>query len=132
MHKRIFNMTSEKEKRRVLRNNVPATEATLWARLRREQVAGLRFRRQVSVGAFVLDFYCAALKLAVEIDGATHDGDDAREYDLNRQAWIEQYGVRFLRFTNEEVQGDIERVLRTIEMTAMEMRRGEPPPSLPL
>lgn len=56
MHKRVFNRTYAKEKRRVLRNNVAMSEALLWARLRREQVAVLRFRRQYSVGAFVLDF----------------------------------------------------------------------------
>ncbi|HVF84803.1 MAG TPA: DUF559 domain-containing protein [Abditibacteriaceae bacterium] len=65
--KRVFNLTSKKEKRRVLRNNAPVAEAILWARLRREQVARLRFRRQYSVGAFVLDFYCLALKLAMRL-----------------------------------------------------------------
>lgn len=119
---RVFNLTSEKEKRRVLRNNVPVAESLLWARLRREQIAGLRFRRQVSIGAFVLDFYCSSVKLAIEIDGSSHDGADAQDYDLNRQAWIEQYGVRFLRFKNKEVQNEIETVLQSIETTAQQLR----------
>ena len=122
MHKRIFNRTDAKEKRRVLRNNAPVSEATLWARLRREQIAGFRFRRQYSVGAFVIDFFCAELKLAVEIDGASHNGEEAQEYDLNRQAWIEQYGIQFLRFTNEQVHHDIESVLQVIDTTTTKIR----------
>ena len=120
---RVFNLTSEKEKRRVLRNNVPLAESVLWARLRREQIMGLRFRRQVSVGAFVLDFYCPALKLAIEIDGSSHDGGDAQEYDINRQPWIEQYGVRFLRFKNEEVQHNIEYVVQSIAAKVAELNQ---------
>ena len=111
-----------------MRNNVPVVEAMLWARLRREQIAGLRFRRQYSVGAFVIDFFCAELKLAIEIDGSSHDCNDAQEYDANRQAWIEQYGVHFLRFTNEQVQHDIEYVVKTIEELAAGIRTPTQPP----
>ena len=123
--KHVFNLTSEKEKRRVLRNRPTQSENILWLRLRREQIAGLRFRRQYSVGAFVLDFFCPEINLAIEIDGSSHDGEDAKEYDLNRQGWIEQYGVQFLRFTNDEVQNDIETILQTIAAKAAALKAAE-------
>ena len=122
MTKRIFNRTDEKTKRRDLRNSSPQSEALLWAHLRQRQVDSLRFRRQYSVGAYVLDFYCPEVKLAIEIDGATHDGDDAAEYDANRQAWIEQFGIRFLRFSNQQVRNDINSVLQIIAITARERK----------
>jgi len=122
MTKRIFNRTDEKTKRRDLRNSSPQSEALLWAHLRQRQVDSLRFRRQYSVGAYVLDFYCPEVKLAIEIDGATHDGDEAAEYDANRQAWIEQFGIRFLRFSNQQVRNDINSVLQIIAITARELK----------
>ena len=122
MTKRIFNRTDEKTKRRDLRNSSPQSEALLWAHLRQRPVDSLRFRRQYSVGAYVLDFYCPEVKLAIEIDGATHDGDDAAEHDANRQAWIEQFGIRFLRFSNQQVRNDINSVLQIIAITARERK----------
>ena len=119
---RIFNRTDEKEKRRELRNGAPECETLLWAHLRRRQVANLRFHRQYSVGAYVLDFYCSERKLAIEIDGSSHEIADAKEYDANRQAYIEQFGIRFLRFTNQQVRNDMSSVLETIAETARKLQ----------
>ena len=98
---RIFNRSSDTEKRRRLRRESPLAEQRLWLRLRNRQLMGYRFRRQYGVGPYVLDFYCPELKLAIEVDGDSHF--EAREYDRKRQRYIESLGIRVLRFTNREV-----------------------------
>jgi len=85
----IFNKHSEKEKRRQLRNNLTKAEVIVWQHLKGRQVNNCKFRRQYSIGPFVLDFYCPELKLAIEIDGSSHDHEDAQAYDQERQKYIE-------------------------------------------
>jgi len=125
---RLYNRIEEKEKRRDLRNNRPPVELMLWARLRGEQIAACRFRRQYSVGGYVLDFYCPAIKLAIELDGASHEGDDAVEYDANRQHYIESLGIMFLRFRNEQIYHALDGVVETIATTAQQLREKKTPP----
>ena len=90
-------------------------EITLWSRLKNRQLLKYKFRRQYSVGPFILDFYCPELKLAIEIDGGSHERPQAKESDQERQEYVEKFGIRFLRFKNEEVEKQIERVLTSIE-----------------
>lgn len=111
---KIFNQTSQKEKRRQLRKRSTKAERMMWQNLRNRGLEGYKFRRQVSVGFFVLDFYCPELKLAIEVDGYTHDSDEARKYDAEREEIIETYGVRFLRIRDEEVHENIEKALDRI------------------
>ncbi|MBX2990112.1 MAG: endonuclease domain-containing protein [Bacteroidetes bacterium] len=110
----FYNRSSEKTKRRFLRNNMTATERILWQQLKGRQLGGFKFRRQFSVGAFVLDFYCPELKLAIEVDGESHDGPEAQESDRDRQKYIEQFHIWFLRFRNEEVEGNVDAVVDKI------------------
>jgi very-short-patch-repair endonuclease len=93
---------------------MPKAEVILWSRLKGSQLKGLKFRRQYGVGAFVVDFCCPELKLVIEVDGNSHFVPGAQEKDLERQSWIGQFGFRFLRFTNEEVYGDLEGVVGRI------------------
>ena len=102
----VFNKISEKEKRRRLRNNMPKAETLLWNRIRRKQIANTKFRRQYSVGHFVLDFYSPELKLAIEVDGPTHQGAEAQQRDRDRQSFIETFGIQFLRITNQDIESD--------------------------
>ena len=117
----FFNKTSEKEKRRSLRNNMTAAEALVWSRLRNNLVLGYKFRRQYSVGPYVIDFYCPALKLAVEIDGDSHFVTEAIDNDQRRQAFIESFGIQFLRFTNHEVNRGMDAVLEKICQVVQEL-----------
>jgi very-short-patch-repair endonuclease len=110
----VFNKTTELYKRRLLRRNMPQTEIQLWSKLRGMGLNGYKFRRQYSVRNYVLDFYCPKQKLAIEIDGDSHFRDCAEEYDRERQAVTESYGIRFLRFTNTEVNENIEGVVMRI------------------
>ncbi len=84
----------------------------MWKRLRGAQLLGYNFRRQHPVGRAILDFYCPAGRLCVELDGPIHDS--RCEYDAARDAWLASHGVRVLRFRNEEVFNDIEAVLARI------------------
>lgn len=73
-----FNRVPQKDLRRHLRAETTAAERLLWGKLSRKQLPGMSFRRQYSVGRYVLDFYCAQAKLGVELDGRTHSTPDAR------------------------------------------------------
>ena len=72
---------------KVLRRDLSAAELKLWCELR-ERPGGLKFRKQHPAGPYVIDFYCAASRLAIEVDGAFHDRGDAPERDVARDAWL--------------------------------------------
>ena len=101
---------------RDLRTNLTPAEDYLWRALKSKQLNGLRFRSQHPVGNFILDFYCASCKLVVEVDGSIHD--DRQDYDLERTKVLETYGYFVLRFTNDEVLGNIDIVLAKIAEAA--------------
>jgi very-short-patch-repair endonuclease len=103
---RLFNRSEDKSKRQALRRDTPPAERLLWRHLRGQQLYGLRFRRQYGVGPYVLDFYCPSQRLAVEIDGDSHDSEEAQQYDAARTAFLGQCGIQVLRFTNMEVYQD--------------------------
>ncbi|MEL6652571.1 MAG: DUF559 domain-containing protein [Bacteroidota bacterium] len=96
-----------------LRNNPTPQEAILWERLRKKQIRGFEFHRQVPIDEFIVDFYCHELQLAIEVDGRIHDYRILE--DAFRQAKLEKLNVRFLRFTNDEVEGELDLVLKKIE-----------------
>jgi very-short-patch-repair endonuclease len=104
-----------KGRRKQLRHTMPEAEVILWSQLKNGQISGIKFRRQYSVGRYVVDFYCAKKKLAIEIDGDSHYMLNAPERDDERQKWIEQFGIRFLRFTNDDVRKNLYGVLDAIE-----------------
>ncbi len=74
-----------------------------------------RFHRQYSIDGYVLDFYCPKLKLAVEIDGEVHEEFEQKEYDKNRQEYLESFGITFLRITNDEINRDFDEAVKRIE-----------------
>src|SRR5688572_28287283 len=87
-------------------------EQILWQHLRGRRLDGLKFRRQVPVGPYVADVICHETKLVVELDGPSHEGRAA--HDEERTAYLEQQGLRVIRFLNEDVHQDVVAVLRTI------------------
>ena len=102
------------ELQRQNRKNPTPAEAILWQALRGGKLEGLRFLRQKAFGRYIVDFYCAEACLVTELDGGVHDTPDAREYDAERTMQLEARGVKVLRFRNEEVFGDLPRVLEMI------------------
>jgi Uncharacterized protein conserved in bacteria len=101
-------------RRRELRRAATDAEQVLWRLLRRRQFAGVKFRRQRPVGRYILDFYCAERRLAVELDGSQHFTDEGRAHDESRTEYLATRGVRVLRFTNRELFEEREGVLEAI------------------
>lgn len=119
---KLFNKTSEKLKRRELRSNMTKAEAIVWQKLRCKQIENCKFRNQYSVDQFVLDFYSPEIKLAIEIDGESHFQEGVAQYDEERQIFIESAGIKFLRFTNQDVYENLNGVLETITDKIQELR----------
>ena len=93
-------------------------EVLLWVALRKRQADGLRFRRQHPLGPYILDFYCEAVRLAVEIDGEGHLHGDQPARDERRESWVAAQGVSTLRFTARDVLASPEDIVATIEAAA--------------
>lgn len=85
---------------RRLRRDLTYTEKKLWARIRRGALGGLHFRRQHPFGRFVLDFYCDAVRLAVEVDGGIHNLESKQLDDALRDAWLNERRIRVLRISD--------------------------------
>lgn len=111
---KIFNKYSEKNKRKRLRRYSTQTERILWQYLQGWKLKNYKFRRQYSIGRYVVDFYCPKLKLVIEIDGGYHNEAKVKDYDSHRQDYIESFGIKFLRFTNDQIFSDIESVVAEI------------------
>ena len=97
---------------RELRHPQTPVELKLWPRLRGRRLGGFKFRRQVPIGRFIVDFYCPALRLVVEVDGDSHA--DQVEYDAARTAWLEEQGCHVIRYPNRDVHQHIGAVLESI------------------
>jgi len=111
-----FGASEEIIKRaRVLRRTMTAAETKLWQYLQNNQFHGLKFRRQHPISQFIVDFYCHALKLVIEIDGGVHLQEIQRERDENRTYELNEFGLMVIRFENEKVMTNIAGVLQDIE-----------------
>ena len=115
----LNNLRILKPIRKELRNDATEAESILWQYPKRSQLAGRKFRRQHSIGLFVLDFYCPSERLAIEVDGDVHNSIDAKIYDEDRQKAIETLNIRVLRFQNIDVLQTISQVLTTIHQHLM-------------
>ena len=124
----IYTRDSEKALRRSLRSDMPSAESVLWSKLRRQQLLGYKFRRQYSVGRYVVDFYCAEVRLAIEVDGDSHFQSGKMVRDKDREAFIKSFGIDVFRFRNIEVFEQLNEVLETI---GSRLREGRKPPCSP-
>jgi len=112
------------EAARLLRERMTRSEELLWERLRGKQICGLRFRRQHPIDMFIADFYCHKVRLVIEIDGEIHK--QQKEYDIGRSAEMGKYDIKVIRFSNEEVEFEIDKVIRIIEKIVID-RISSPP-----
>jgi len=119
----IFNRRTKKEARRKLRSFGTAAEAVLWTHLQRKQILGKLFRRQVSIGRYIVDFYCAECRLIIELDGAPHFSDLTEEYEVERTRYLEGLGLRILRFENRALRDNLPFVLHRIEEELRQSKR---------
>jgi very-short-patch-repair endonuclease len=104
-----------KPRRKQLRRSLTPAEARLWIELKQSRLSGRKFRREHSVGKYVLDFYCVEEWLAVELDGQVHRNEAARAYDRERTEFLNGVGIEVIRFENILVFEELEFVLGTIK-----------------
>ena len=100
-------------------------EIILWQKLKRKQMMGYDFDRQRPIDQFIVDFYCKALSLAIEIDGSSHDGPVAQARDHQRQVKLEALGVRFLRFRDAYVKQNTDEVCQAIRQWITQHQQDE-------
>ena len=113
---KLFNKNEIKKKRQELRNNMPPAEILLWYEIKGKKILGYKFRRQYSIGKYIIDFCCPRVRLVIETDGDSHFvNNKAIEYDNRREEYIKSIGFNILRFTNLEIYYDLERVLNIIK-----------------
>jgi len=115
------------ERARELRKKLTPAETLLWKYLKGKQINGFDFDRQKPIDYYIVDFYCKFLKLAIEVDGQSHDFKI--EYDLKRQKRLESFGIKVIRFTEKEVLNDLDNVLTEIEYWTQKLssKQNSPP-----
>ena len=106
---------------REMRHPQTPAETKLWRYLRNRNL-GFKFRRQHPIVRFIIDYYCAELKLCIEIDGDTHVDEDQQEYDAARTEYLEMLGRKVIRFTNEDVRYNIQAVVQAIRETCDKLK----------
>src|SRR5258708_33246881 len=103
-----------KQLARKLRKNMTYGEAFLWDELKEDKFWGFDFDRQRCIDNYIVDFYCKELMLVIEIDGMSHNYEEAFLKDEIRQSKLESFGVQFLRFSETEIKHDMLNVIRTV------------------
>jgi very-short-patch-repair endonuclease len=116
---------------RRLRRDLSPPEARLWNRLRERKPKTPVFRRQHPIGPYVLDFFCAEARLAVEIDGLSHDSGDRPQRDASRDAWLRARGLTVMRIAALEAMRDADEAAQAIVRAATEMIRAGTPSTAP-
>ena len=101
------------DRARDMRINMTAAERKLWYEFLKKHKR--RFRRQCPIDNYIVDFYCAALGLVIEIDGEQHHSDGGRKYDSERDAVLASYGLKILRFSNRDVMDNFEAICNKID-----------------
>jgi very-short-patch-repair endonuclease len=114
-HRYIHNRIELKTFRKSLRNNSTLAEAILWKHIKGRQLNGRKFRRQHSIGSYILDFYCPEEKLAIELDGAHHFTPEGLAHDEKRTHYLNSLNIKVLRFENDLILHNTPFVLAEIK-----------------
>ena len=104
-----------------LRKNMTESEKVVWEKLCKNQL-GARIKRQHPIWKYIADYYCHELKLIIEIDGEIHLSKEIKEYDINRDVTLTEFGIEIMRFTNDEVINEIDKVIEEIKKKIEELR----------
>ena len=97
-----------------------AAECVLWQSLKGRQLVGKKFRRQMSIGRYIVDFYCPEARLVIELDGESHFSITMEEYEVERTRYLELEGLKVIRFENKELYDNLGGVLETIKQALQE------------
>ena len=112
----LINQSWSLERRRELRKKMTRAETIFWNAVRAGQFE-IKFRRQVGIGPYIADFYSPKTQIVVEFDGESHDDALARSHDQERDAYMKSLGLYVIRFTNKEIENNLDAVLLRIRMT---------------
>jgi very-short-patch-repair endonuclease len=102
------------QRAKLLRNHMTEAEKLLWKELKENKSTGFKFRRQHPINQFIVDFYCHKKKIIIELYGEIHENQDQKERDEGRQFMLEEFGLKVIRFRNEEVMNQRDWVLDKI------------------
>ncbi len=122
----ISNRRAQKNLRKKLRNSTTSAEAILWTCLQGRKLIGKKFRRQVGIGRYIVDFFCPECRLAIELDGAPHFAANTGAYDLERTNYLERQRIKVIRFENQAVHDNIDFVLEIIRENLRQMSKQKP------
>ena len=112
-----------KEYARQLRNDRTLSEKMLWKCLKGKQVKGFDFHRQKPIENYILDFFCHELELGIELDGYTHQFEEVKRNDARKEKCMNKHGIHVLRFTDDEVFGNLDLVVKKIELWIEEFEK---------
>ena len=118
----LHNRPILKSRRKELRNGATPAEKQLWSILQNSNLGGFKFRRQVILNGFIVDFACLEARLVLEVDGATHSTEVEIARDAARSVALRYQGYAILRFANDEVFHNLDGVLETIRLKLLELR----------
>ena len=121
----LYNIQKLRNIRRILRKQEVSAERLLWSKIRNRQL-GVKFKRQYSVGNYVIDFYCPEIRLGIEIDGSTHSTSIEIARDLKRENYLRKTGIKIKRFTNVDVFENLDGVITSV----LEVIKTSPAPLL--
>lgn len=127
--RRLHARRNMKERRRTLRRQATPAERALWRVLRKRQLKGRKFRRQYSIGSYVVDFYCPDEHLAIELDGEGHNDVARYSYEDARERLLRKQGVKVLRFENRDVFENLDSVTEESAGTLATMTTKPPNPA---
>ena len=108
-------------KRRDLRKKSTYPEKILWDKLKNRQMIGYKFRRQHSIGSYILDFYCIELKLCIELDGENHFNFHGKIQDQIRADYLSDFGIKIVRFENFKVIGSLNEVINLLKFEILKL-----------
>ena len=121
-----LNKNTQKRRRQQLRNDATPGERKLWRYLQNSKLEGYKFRRQQGIESYIVDFYCAELKLIIELDGGGHFDEGQIQKDKKRQRDLENWGYILLRYNNTEVMKNIEGLLEDIRRNLKNLNSNHP------
>ncbi len=111
----LRNLKRLRETRKILRKEQTISEENFWNKVKAKQFLWLKFRRQHSIWRYIIDFYCAEIKIWIEIDWSIHFKSKQIEYDLLRTEYLNKVWIKIIRYTNKEINENIDNVLKNLQ-----------------